>query len=224
MINGSDDPGMNKKEHKMNRLRKAISILILVAMTATCTEPVYAYSVSSTVTGQTLSDTEGTGPAEVSPDVSEDIDDSVGVPEDIIIDETVDTSDTVSDMIIPDEAEISEAYIDSLGDSHRHCVCCSSTSCGTAHNAEQEWTAWESTTELPTEVNADSGKKYYYLTSDVTLNNTYTADDGLFLCLNGHTVTMNNYSYNCEGTLTITNCAQKDPESGLRAGGFVQGE
>ena len=108
-------------------------------------------------------------------------------------------------------------------ETHVHCFCCGDTSCGDVHDASVEWTAWESTTALPTEVNTDEGKKYYYLTEDITLNNNCTADDGLFLCLNGHTVTMNNYRYECDGTLTITNCAEADAETGARDGGFVQG-
>ncbi|MCR5177484.1 MAG: InlB B-repeat-containing protein [Lachnospiraceae bacterium] len=104
-----------------------------------------------------------------------------------------------------------------FNDGHTHCVCVSNTSCGNTHNTSQAWTAWGSTTELPTEAG------HYYLTADVSLDNDYTAADGLFLCLNGHTVTMNEHSYICDGTLTITNCAAKDNESGVRPGGFVQG-
>ena len=109
-----------------------------------------------------------------------------------------------------------------FNDGHTHCVCGSNTSCGNAHNTSQVWTAWDSPTALPTEVNAGEGKGYYYLTQNVSLDNDYTADDGLFLCLNGHTVTMNEHSYICDGTLTITNCAAKNG-SGVRPGGFVQG-
>ena len=97
-------------------------------------------------------------------------------------------------------------------EAHVHCVCASDTPCGDGHAADIEWTAWDSTTELPTEVTDELS--HYYLTQDITLDENYTADDGLFLCLNGHTVDMNGYMYKSEGTLTITNCSEE--------GGFVE--
>lgn len=97
-------------------------------------------------------------------------------------------------------------------EAHVHCACASDTSCGEAHNAETEWTAWDPAANNNALLPATAG--YYYLTQDITLDNNYTAEDGLFLCLNGHTVNMNGYMYSCSGTLTITNCSDE--------GGFVE--
>ncbi len=193
--------------------------MMTLAMVMTCAESVLAAGSAGT---------DIIDEAEISLNSADDaeMEEIIQDPGEVPLSPAEDTDEPdIESLIDTEPVAVENEDLTRLGDGeHKHCVCCSADSCGDDHNADQVWTAWESTTALPTEVDEGSGKKYYYLTGDVILNDTYTADDGLFLCLNGHTVTMNNYSYNCEGTLTVTNCAEKDPESGVRAGGFVQGE
>lgn len=75
-----------------------------------------------------------------------------------------------------------QIYIDEDG-SHTHCVCVSGKGKGCDH-ADITWTAWESSTTLPT----TSGS--YFLTDDVTLTDEAITAKGsvINLCLNGHTV------------------------------------
>ena len=94
--------------------------------------------------------------------------------------------------------------------SHTHPVCgktCSHTDNGDHSNIP--WTAWSSTNSLPT----SAGN--YYLTANVTINNTWSPKDGTVLCLNGKTITKNNSdSYNnshaisigASVTFTLTDC------------------
>ena len=66
---------------------------------------------------------------------------------------------------------------------HQHCVCAGAAS-GCDHS-NQIWTAWESTTSLP------STSGYFYLTADVQLSEATKIPAGqkVYLCLNGKTVT-----------------------------------
>ncbi|MCR5503955.1 MAG: hypothetical protein K6F53_13205, partial [Lachnospiraceae bacterium] len=116
---------------------------------------------------------------------------------------------------LPETAEEEEDHslIPDGAPAHIHCTCCSDTSCGDGHNADIEWAPYGETNSLPKE----SG--YYYLINDVTLRGDQEAGDGIYLCLNGHTVDLNGHYYAGNGKLVITNCAQT--ESGDIAGGFV---
>lgn len=87
---------------------------------------------------------------------------------------------------------------------HVHCMCGKTTSCGAGHNASQVWQPFDPTADDTAQLPVEPG--YYYLTDDVELKSDYTAEDGVFLCLNGHTVNTGDCQYSCDGTLTITNC------------------
>ena len=66
---------------------------------------------------------------------------------------------------------------------HVHRIC-GDSSCTDASHAEIEWTAWDSSTSLP------SASGSYYLTTDVTLSDTWNVwkSTDIKLCLNGHTI------------------------------------
>jgi len=104
-------------------------------------------------------------------------------------------------------------YISASTD-HQHCIC-DSTVTGCDHE-KQVWTAWESTTTLPT----TSG--YYYLVDHVQLTalNKMETDQKIYLCLNGKTVTAaenTGHMLLAKGTvLSITDCSQNP-------GGFTGG-
>ncbi|MGN0426365.1 MAG: hypothetical protein ACI4F0_01070, partial [Agathobacter sp.] len=73
-------------------------------------------------------------------------------------------------------------------DTHQnHCICGASHTNVGDHTAENKpsggWTEWTATDSLP------SSTGYYYLKSDVTLNNQWTPANGIVLCLNGHNIT-----------------------------------
>ncbi len=99
-------------------------------------------------------------------------------------------------------------------DEHSHCVCGGENTVGdhTEHQAV-EWTAWEKNDQLPTE------DGYYYLTTDVNLNEKWLVKNNIALCLNGHSVTETvalepTITYNGifdinGGTLTLTDCSNE---------------
>lgn len=70
-------------------------------------------------------------------------------------------------------------------EAHTHCVCGGSvTTGGHTHDSTTTWTAWESADSLP----GTAGS--YYLTQNVTLEESWTAPAGTVnLCLNGKTMT-----------------------------------
>lgn len=69
-----------------------------------------------------------------------------------------------------------------LTSEHKHTICTGSD-CTDASHTEIEWTAWSDESSLP----ADAGS--YYLTVDVTINDTWQLNDNITnLCLNGHTI------------------------------------
>ena len=80
------------------------------------------------------------------------------------------------------DAAVVNAAVDAEG-SHTHRIC-GDASCTDDAHAEIEWTAWESSTSLPTA----SGS--YYLTTDVTLSDTWNVwkSTDIKLCLNGHAI------------------------------------
>ena len=91
-------------------------------------------------------------------------------------------------------------------DPHTHCICGGTTNIGdhTTHTASQEWTAWTSTTELPT----TAGQ--YYLTADVTLSAEWVPTGAVSLCLNGYDILYTNGAGTTVGsdtTLSITDCS-----------------
>ena len=84
-------------------------------------------------------------------------------------------------------------------------------------NTGNEYTAWTSTTSLPT----TSGR--YYLANDVKLTERWEAPSGkTWLCLNGHTIQQNGYAKSvikvgAEATLYIEDCSK--PQTGKITGG-----
>lgn len=119
-------------------------------------------------------------------------------------------SDSAScEMIYKDKA----LYLDVNSD-HYHCVCAAAVSA--CDHSRQKWIPWDSTNTLPT----TSG--YYYLTADVqlTATNKLSADQQVFLCLNGKTVKAakdaGHYILARGAQLSITDCNKK-------AGGFTGG-
>ena len=80
-----------------------------------------------------------------------------------------------------------------------------------AHTEHTDWESWASTNSLP-----DSAG-YYYLTSDVTLSDSWSVPSGeTVLCLNGHDINLsgsNNISVRSGATLAICDCFQ-DSTSG----------
>ena len=136
----------------------------------------------------------------------DDDDEELSVDEEVVTD-----PDEEAVEEIPGEALLRES-------DHKHCVCGSETSCGTGHDATTEWTAWDPTDYAKLPIEKGEGNGHYYLTADVTLDQNYTAEDGVYLCLNGHTVNLNGYTYTGSGKLAITNC------KGKTVGGFTCSE
>ena len=104
-------------------------------------------------------------------------------------------------------------YIEASAD-HQHCVCDAAVS-GCDHT-KQTWTAWESTSTLPT----TSG--YYYLVEDVQLTAIVKMEENqkIYLCLNGKTVKAaenTGHMILAKGTeLSVTDCSEAP-------GGFTGG-
>ena len=76
-----------------------------------------------------------------------------------------------------------EVALASTEGAHVHRIC-GDSSCTDDSHAEIEWTAWNSNTSLP------SASGSYYLTTDVTLSNTWNVwkSTDIKLCLNGHAI------------------------------------
>ena len=91
------------------------------------------------------------------------------------------------------------------GDTHIHPICGKTCADG-EHTQNITWTPIETEEELK----AASANGYYYLTTNVTLTETWTPADGVKLCLNGHTITETgkaNAIYVLDGvTFTLTDC------------------
>lgn len=75
-----------------------------------------------------------------------------------------------------------------------------------------EWTEWTETDRLPGyfDITDEEGNEHhhFYLKENVTLNNTWTPVDGTYLCLNGHTISMNDNGnvINVNGGFTLCDC------------------
>lgn len=70
---------------------------------------------------------------------------------------------------------------------HEHKVCVGIDCHDIDHGSHEtvEWTRWESADSLPVTAG------YYFLSRDVVLNDTWEPADGVYLCLNGNTITLN---------------------------------
>lgn len=88
---------------------------------------------------------------------------------------------------------------------------CGDINCKARHNApantDGSWTAWESTTTLP------SAPGYYYLKYNVTLTDTWNPTGDTYLCLNGKNITLANRNIGNviaigeNDSLTLCDCA-----------------
>ena len=100
---------------------------------------------------------------------------------------------------------------------HEHYLCGTSHTCSsTWDNTKRTFKAWTSGNSLPTTIGEENG--YYYLTTNVELEDTWAPTTGMTLCLNGHSITMkDNKSVisfnNTYGSLTLVDC-KGDSESG----------
>ncbi len=88
---------------------------------------------------------------------------------------------------------------------------CGRADCTDASHTAVEWQAWDKADSLP----YDPGTNYYYLTTDVTLSQTWQVSAGYtpHICLNGHTITGpsgDSVINIASGNLTITDCHSGD--------------
>lgn len=86
-----------------------------------------------------------------------------------------------------------------------HCIC------GAEHEAVGDHTAAEAVTWTGiSDLSSITTSGYYYLTTDVTLSESWNPADGTVLCLNGHSITgakdHNAISVSSGVTLTLTDC------------------
>lgn len=108
----------------------------------------------------------------------------------------------------------------SADDHTDHCICGANHTIVGDHNAEKKpsnegksWTAWNTDNSLP-----DSAG-YYYLTTNVTLDSSWSPANGTVLCLNRHTITGPGDAEGAEGgfikvnptyTFTLTDCQENE--------------
>ena len=89
---------------------------------------------------------------------------------------------------------------------------CGDPACEDASHAVPEGSSWTDVSSLTKITNAG----YYYLTADVTLDQTWTPADGTVLDLNGHSITMEAEGevINVTGNFTLTDCKGGKTEYG----------
>lgn len=88
--------------------------------------------------------------------------------------------------------------------SHTDHPICGDPACEDASHAVPEGSSWTGVSSLTEITNAG----YYYLTADVTLDQTWTPADGTVLDLNGHSITMQQEgdAIKVTGSFTLTDC------------------
>ena len=97
---------------------------------------------------------------------------------------------------------------------HKHYLCGGDACTGNGHTCSAvTFTAWTDRTKLPEK------KGDYYLDTDVTLSSTWMPADGTTLCLNGHSITMDNRQADViyvlpNFSLTLTDCKGVNGEYG----------
>ena len=89
---------------------------------------------------------------------------------------------------------------------------CGDPACEDASHAVPEGSSWTDVSSLTKITNAG----YYYLTADVTLDQTWTPADGTVLDLNGHSITMQQEgdAIKVTGSFTLTDCKGGKTEYG----------
>ncbi len=106
---------------------------------------------------------------------------------------------------------------------HRHPVC--GKSCAhTSRHEDEDWKAWNDPTSLP---DPDTNG-YWYLTTNVTLSETWVPRYGTSLCLNGHTITANfdGAVISTANYFALTDChagAKEDPQGCVQHGSRCSG-
>ena len=85
------------------------------------------------------------------------------------------------------------------GGEHADHPICGDADCGDSSHALPDGKSWVGVSDL----DEIEGEGYYYLTGPVTLTNSWFPQDGVVLCLNGQTITMNK-------NMCDTICVQKD--------------
>ena len=96
--------------------------------------------------------------------------------------------------------------------SHTNHPICGDPACEDASHAVPEGSSWTGVSSLTEITNAG----YYYLTADVTLDQTWTPADGTVLDLNGHSITMQQEgdAIKVTGSFTLTDCKGGKTEYG----------
>ena len=96
--------------------------------------------------------------------------------------------------------------------SHTDHPICGDPACEDASHALPEGSSWTGVSSLTEITNAG----YYYLTADVTLDQTWTPADGTVLDLNGHSITMQQEgdAIKVTGSFTLTDCKGGKTEYG----------
>ena len=96
--------------------------------------------------------------------------------------------------------------------SHTDHPVCGDPACEDASHALPEGSSWTGVSSLTEITNAG----YYYLTADVTLDQTWTPADGTVLDLNGHSITMQQEgdAIKVTGSFTLTDCKGGKTEYG----------
>lgn len=93
---------------------------------------------------------------------------------------------------------------DITGEHQDHCVCCGTEEYGHQHDTSQKWTPIS-------EINDSLSEGYYYLTQDVHTSSAWNPQDGVVLCLNGHSIICDSdtavINLSRDKSLTLTDCS-----------------
>ena len=100
----------------------------------------------------------------------------------------------------------SESTLTMISAAHSAHPICGDASCEDSGHVLPDGKSWTAISDL----SAIKSEGYYYLTDDVELTDTWTPKDGVVLCLNGYSITMNSTGYavwvNQGYTFTLCDC------------------